>query len=68
MTQVVPHRSGRVKHQPNRYMFLGESYDMILDELNAEPVNYDEVLQDKDAELWKNAMKSVIESTYSNQV
>ena len=34
-------------------MFLGESYDMIPDELNAEPVNYNEILQDKDAKLRK---------------
>ena len=32
-------------------MFLGESYDRIPDELNAELVNYNEALQDKDAEL-----------------
>ena len=50
-TQVVPRRSRKVRHQPNRYMFLGESYDRIPDELNAEPVNYNEALQDKDVEL-----------------
>ena len=49
-------------------MFLEESYDRILDELNLELVNYIEVLQDKDAELWKKAMKSDMESIYSNQV
>ena len=43
-TLSVPHRNGRVRHQPNRYMFLDESYDMIPNELNAEPVNYNEVL------------------------
>ena len=47
----MPRRSGRVVHQPDRYMFLRESYERILDELDAEPVNYNEALQDKDAEL-----------------
>ena len=48
-TPVMPHHSGRVRHQLDRNMFLGESYDMIPDELNAKPVNYNEALQDKDA-------------------
>ena len=61
--QVVPRRSGRVIRKPDRY----KSYDMIPDEL-AEPANYNEALQDKDAELWKKAMKSEMESMYSNQV
>ena len=50
-TQVVPHRSGRVVRQPDWSMLLGESYKKIPDELDAEPVNYNEALQDKDAEL-----------------
>ena len=54
----MPRRSGRVVRQPDRYMFLGESYERILDELDAEPVNYNEALQDKDAKLWKKVMKS----------
>ena len=62
----MPRRSGRVIFQPNWYMFLGESYDRIPDELDAEPVNYNEALQDKDAELWTKAMKSEMESMYSN--
>ena len=32
-------------------LFLRESYDRILDELKVEPMNYNEALQDKDAEL-----------------
>ncbi|XP_057495680.1 uncharacterized protein LOC130780680 [Actinidia eriantha] len=46
-TQVVLRRSGRVKCQPNQYIFLGESYDMIPDELIAELVNYNEALKTK---------------------
>ncbi|XP_057965365.1 uncharacterized protein LOC131155923 [Malania oleifera] len=66
--QNVPRRSGRVVHQPDQYMFLGESYDRIPDELDTEPSNYYEALQDKDAELLQKAMKSEMESMYSNQV
>ena len=50
-TPIVPRRSGRVRFHPDWYMFLGESYDMIPNELNAEPVNYNETLQGKDLEL-----------------
>ena len=64
----MPYRTRRVIHKPDRYIYLEESYDRILDELNLELVNYREVLQDKDAELWKKAMKSDMESIYSNQV
>lgn len=49
--QVVPHRSGRVVNPPDRYIFLGESYNRISDELDTEPSNYNEVLQDKDTTL-----------------
>ncbi|XP_057481980.1 uncharacterized protein LOC130768889 [Actinidia eriantha] len=36
---VMPHRSRRVRCQLDRYMFLGESYNMIPNELNTKPVN-----------------------------
>ena len=44
--------------KPLRYALLGESFDRIPEESNTEPVNYDEALQDKDAEKWIVAMKS----------
>ena len=47
----MPRLSGRVRRQLDRYMFLEKSYDMIPDELNAEPINYNEAFQDKDAKL-----------------
>ena len=60
--------SGRVIRQPLRYTLLGESFDRIPNELDTDPCNYDEALKDKDAELWQKAMKSEIQSMYSNQV
>ena len=59
-------RSGRVIRQPLR--LLGESFDKIPDELDTDPCNYDEALKDKDADLWKKAMKYEMQSMYSNQV
>ena len=55
---TMPRRSGRVVRQPDQYMFLGESYERIPDELDAELVTYNEAFQDKDIELWKKAIKS----------
>ena len=47
----MPRCSGRIVRKPDRYIFLGESYDRIPDELNAKPVKYNEALQDKDAQV-----------------
>ena len=47
---------------------MGEYFDRIPEESNTEPVNYDKALQDKDAEKWIVAMKSEMDSMYSNKV
>ena len=59
-----PRRSGRVVRQTERFIGLGE----IPVELETDPCNYDEAVQDKDATLWQRAMKTEMESMYSNQV
>ncbi|XXG73025.1 hypothetical protein AAC387_Pa07g2007 [Persea americana] len=64
----MPRRSGRVVRPPKRYMFLGESYDRVPDELETERCNYNEALQDKNANLQQQAMKSKMEFMYHNQV
>ena len=66
--QGVSHRSRRVIRQPLQYTLLGESFDRIPDELDIDPCNYDKALKDKDTELWQKAMKSEMQSMYSNQV
>ncbi|CAA0830762.1 cysteine-rich RLK (RECEPTOR-like protein kinase) 8, partial [Striga hermonthica] len=66
--QVVPRRSGRVVRQPEWFMGLGESSEAVPDVLESDPWTYNEALQDRDAECWKKAMKSEIESMDSNQV
>ncbi|PHT63843.1 hypothetical protein T459_32372 [Capsicum annuum] len=65
---VTSHRSGRIIRKPLRFTILGESYDRIPEKLNTEPLNYAEVLHDKDAKIWIVATKSKMESMYSNQV
>ncbi|RVW98285.1 Retrovirus-related Pol polyprotein from transposon TNT 1-94 [Vitis vinifera] len=65
---VVLRRSGRTRRPPVRYILLGKAFDRIPEEVNTEPVCYDDALQDKDADKWLVAMKSEMESMYSNQV
>ena len=55
----MPRRSGWVVHKSDRYMSLEKSYDRIPNELNAEPIKYNESLQDKDVELWKKGYESL---------
>ena len=50
------------------FISLGESVDQVLEEPKMDPYNYNEVIQDKDATLWQKAMKTEMESMYSNQV
>ncbi|KAL8116714.1 hypothetical protein AgCh_023023 [Apium graveolens] len=67
-TAPVPRRSGKVVQQPDRFMFLGESSDLVSGEHDDDHRTYEEAAQDKDADLWQKAMESEIESMYSNQV
>ena len=60
----VPRRSGRVVTQPECFIGLGE----ILVDPEIDPSSYNEAVQDKDATLWQSAMKTEMESMYSNQV
>ena len=62
--QGEPRRSGRVVRQPERFIGLGE----VLEDPEIDSYNYKEGIQDKDATLWQKAMKTEMESTYSNQV
>ena len=59
-TQVtrVPRRSGRVVTQPKHFTGLEE----IPVDLDIDPYNYKEAIQDKDVTLWQSAMKTEMES------
>ena len=48
--------------------FSGESYKAIPEELEQDPCNYDEAINDIDSGSWQDAMKAEMESMYSNQV
>ena len=62
--QGEPRRSGRVVRQPEYFIGLGE----VPEDPETDPCNYNEAIQDKDATLWQKAMKTEMESMYSNQV
>ena len=61
----MPRRSRRIVSQPDRFSFLGESYEAIPKELEQDPCNYDEVINDIDSGRWQ-AMKAEMVSMYSN--
>ena len=50
------------------YALLGETYQVILDNSNADPIAYEEALEDVDVEEWKRAMEREMESLDSNSV
>ena len=60
-----PHCSGRIVRTPNQFMFLGE---VVSDELNLDPISYNEAIFDKDLRNWQSTMKIETESMNSNHV
>ena len=61
-------RCGRTTHKPSRYLFFGESYQVITIDSEEDPINYKEALEDVDAQKWLKAMDREMESMYSNSV
>ena len=64
----VPHRSGRIVRPPIRFIGFGETYEAIPKEAEFDPYTYEEAMNDIDAHHWVQAMKSELNSMYSNQV
>ena len=62
------HCSGRIVRQPDRFMFLGETYEAISKTLESNPLSYEEAIINKDSNHWFKAMNSILESMYSNYV
>ena len=54
--------------KPARYVLLGESYQVITNDSENDPINYNEPLEDVDAQEWHKAMNREMESMYSNSV
>ena len=66
-TQVF-HRTSRIRSVLERYGFLiSEQKDVLLVE-NDEPTTYEESLNSSESNQWLNAMKSEMDSMYTNQV
>ena len=64
----VPRCSGRIVRSPIRFIGLGETYEAISEETELDPYTYKEAMNDIDAHHWVKAMKSELDSMYSNQV
>ena len=47
-------------------MYLGESFEAILEEHEIDPTNYEKVISDVDVHLWQKIMEAKLESMYSN--
>ena len=60
--------SGRIVKPPIRFIDLGETYKAISEEVETDPYTYKEAMNDIDAHHWVKAMKSELDSMYSNQV
>lgn len=43
---------GRIVIQLNRFIYLGEPFEVILEEQETNPMNYDEIMNSDDAILW----------------
>ena len=63
-----PRRSERVRKKPERYGFLISPHVDINFIEDNEPATYEEAIQDIDSSLWQEAMKSEMDSMYTNQV
>ena len=60
---LEPRHSGRIVKAPYKFVFLRE---VISDEHDLDPSNYNKAISDKDFENWQNTMKVEMESMYSN--
>ncbi|KAK2389827.1 secreted RxLR effector protein [Trifolium repens] len=66
--EQIQRRSNRIRHEPERYGYLiTEQGDILLMDQD-EPVSYQEAITGPESEKWLEAMKSEIDSMYTNQV
>ena len=63
-----PYHSKRIVRPPIRFIDLGETYEAISEEFKIDPYTYEEAMNDIDAHHWVKAMKSELDSLYSNQI
>ena len=67
-TPNMPRCSGRVIRPHVKLTWMGESSLIILESHEDDPTTYYEEINDKGFDFWKEAMKSELESMYSNNV
>ena len=67
-TPNMSRRSGRVIRPPVKLTLMEESSLIIPESHEYDPTSYYEAINDKDFDFWKEAMKSKLESMYSNNV
>ena len=62
-----PRRSGRIRHEPERYGFLitDEGLEVVSPD---EPTSYQEALESPNSDKWLGAMRSEMQSMYDNKV
>ncbi|WJX67634.1 hypothetical protein P8452_52084 [Trifolium repens] len=66
--EQIQRRSTRIHHEPERYGYLiTEQGDVFLMDQD-EPVTYQEAITGPESEKWLEAMKSEMDSMYTNQV
>ena len=59
-------RSERVVIQPDQFMYLGESFEKILEGHEINPMDYDEAISDVDADLWQRTVETKLKSMFSS--
>ena len=64
----VPRLSGRIIRPLIRFIGLRETYEVISEEAETDPYTHEQAMNDIDAHHWVQAMKSELDSMYSNQV
>ena len=65
----TPRKSSRVSRPPERYGLLHDMQELHVHEESIhvdDPTTYEEALYDKDSSRWLNAMKTEMDSMYTN--
>ena len=63
-----PRRSGRIRHEPERYGFLITDDESIVLVDQDEPTTYHKAVESPNSAKWLGAMEAKMQSIYDNQV
>lgn len=70
LSTIIPHRSGRIIWAPNRFMFLGETYEAIREEPESDPgpmrKRFIMWMLTTGSRLWKLSWNPCIETKFVN--